>query len=126
MAVVATPLPDAKSLFGQRLREAREQAGLSNRQLAELLATSERGTDVWRSEVETLRRNLRRWQRGHNKPGADVVLAWARHCGVDPRSFSGEPRPVVNGPALEALAGALENMNEALMVAVRLVRETTP
>lgn len=80
-----------KRLFGERMRQARDLAGLTNREVAEQLAKSVPHTPPWYSEIDTLRRNLRRWLRGHNKPSADVVLDYARIVGVSPQFFhSGE------------------------------------
>lgn len=96
-----------KSLFGQRMREARDQAGLTNRQIAERLATSRPGSREWYSEIDTLRRNLRRWLNGRNKPGADVVIEYARICGVTPDYFHGRDTNVM-APLMSAIAALVD------------------
>lgn len=101
---------DEKRTFGERMREARDLAGLTNRQLAEQLAKSAPGTSEWYSEIETLRRNLRRWLNGRNKPGADIAIEYARICGVTPQFFhdgvAGEPD--ILAPLMRALEGIVD------------------
>ena len=92
-----------------RMREARDQAGLTNRQLAERLARSTPQTPEWFSEIDTLRRNLRRWLRGHNKPSADVVIEYARICGVSPDYFHGHaPDDGIVAPLMRALEAIVD------------------
>lgn len=98
-----------KLLFGERMREARDRAGLTNRQISERLAKSTPGTPEWYSEIDTLRRNLRRWLRGHNKPGADVLLDYARVVGVSPQFFHGDG------------SGAAEDLVAPLMRAIEAI-----
>lgn len=77
----------SKSLFGQRMHDARERSGLTNRQVAEAMAVSRHGSREWVTEIESLERNLRRWQRGKNMPGGDTVIEFARIVGVSPTYF---------------------------------------
>jgi transcriptional regulator with XRE-family HTH domain len=97
-----------KRLFGERMREARDKAGLTNREISERLAKSEPGTAEWYSEVATLRRNLRRWLRGHNRPGADVAIEYAEVCGVSPSYF--HTGVVTDEDVLTPLMRALEGV----------------
>lgn len=47
--------------FGKRLRDVRQQNGLTQKQLAEKIGSDERG--------------VRRYEAGERKPGLDVILA---------------------------------------------------
>lgn len=99
---------DEKQRFGERMREARDRAGLTNKQIAQALAKSAPGTSEWYSELDTLRRNLRRWLRGHNRPGADVAIEYADVCGVSPSFF--HTGVVTDEDVLTPLMRALEGV----------------
>lgn len=59
-----------------RMRRAREAAGLSKSELARRIGTSYM--------------TVHRVERGSNAPGADVLGAWALACGVSVDSLYGE------------------------------------
>lgn len=119
---------DEKLAFGERMREARDRAGLTNREISERLAKSEPGTAEWYSEVQTLRRNLRRWLRGHNRPGADVAIEYAAIVGVSPSFFhtgvvSDED---VLTPLMRALEGVIDKRVADRTQELRTIVETLP
>lgn len=119
---------DAKQAFGERMREARDRAGLKNRELSEKLAKSAPGTAEWHSEVATLRRNLRRWLRGHNRPGADVAIEYAAICGVSPSFFhTGVVQDDdVLTPLMRALEGVIDKAVADRASQLREIVETLP
>jgi transcriptional regulator with XRE-family HTH domain len=86
----------ARRRWGDLLRAARLRKGLSIRQLSERLAESAPLTPQWFAEVETLRRNIRRWENGKNTPRAAMVLRLAGLLDVSVGYFNGadnDPTP---------------------------------
>ena len=97
---------EAKQLFGRRMREAQTRAGLSNRQVAELMAESTPGTAEWFSETLTIARNLRRWKKGDVTPNAGTAIRFAEIVGCSPTFFS----TGVNDSILEPLMRAIDSL----------------
>jgi transcriptional regulator with XRE-family HTH domain len=62
--------------IGQRIKNAREQAGFSQERLA--------------VQIRTSRRNVLRWEGGHNTPRAEHIMAIARETGKSVEFFLGD------------------------------------
>jgi transcriptional regulator with XRE-family HTH domain len=62
--------------FGERLRELRQKAGLTQEQLA-----AQSGLSVW---------NIRNYEQSHREPYWSVVPRLAAALGVDCRAFTGQ------------------------------------
>src|SRR5215831_10628464 len=70
---------DEASWFGARLRELREQAGLTQQQLAEQCGVK------WEA--------VSRWERGTREPSWSHVVALAKALGVECTAFLEDPAP---------------------------------
>jgi transcriptional regulator with XRE-family HTH domain len=83
--------PNAAIWFGGRLRELREEAGLTRAALADLAGFSMRG--------------IEQWERGEREPSWGNVLALAEALGVDCLAFTAPPadrQPPGRGRPLKA------------------------
>ena len=85
--------------FGEKLRAARQRAGLTQRELA--------------ARVDARNNSVCNWEKGRNKPDADTIGALARALNVRADYFfDGEPTEELS--ELEfALHGALRALDEA-------------
>ena len=72
------------AFFGERLRQLREAASLTQQQLAESVGCT------WES--------ISRWERGTREPGWSQVLALAQALGVDCTAFTQEPSTEATEP----------------------------
>lgn len=59
---------EADARFGSLLRKARDDAGFTSKQLAELIYAERRTVD--------------RWMAGERRPNADIVVKWEEICGI--------------------------------------------
>jgi transcriptional regulator with XRE-family HTH domain len=75
---------------GAKLKQLREAKGLSARQVARAIATSEPGSDEYLGEIDRIQRTLRRCENGHNTPRGDFLLALLSALDADPASLEEE------------------------------------
>jgi len=110
MPLRGRPPRRGKFVANQRLREIREERGLSQAKLAELIGCSQ--ADIQRLET------------GHTQTTTEWQLRLAPHLGVDPRDVS----PLAAGPARPAEGGGLDAdiMRRAMAVARRWGRDEEP
>lgn len=84
----------AKKRLGRRIIQAREHAGLNQRQLAERLveklSKSDRGSGEFQRDVVSMQRNLRRYENGHNVPRGDLLMLIAAETETDAAHFTSE------------------------------------
>lgn len=81
---------EADAVFGARLKQARDDAGLSTLKLAEHLFLKRESVD--------------RYMRGERRPSRDLVARWEELCGLDPGSLVDEyDRLPPRGPAAKSM-----------------------
>jgi transcriptional regulator with XRE-family HTH domain len=77
MVLVTVEAPSGTAPFGDVLRDLRQKAGLSQRQLAMSLAEEAPWTEAWWDEIDRLCRSIRRWEKD-TIPRGDMMLKLAR------------------------------------------------
>jgi transcriptional regulator with XRE-family HTH domain len=93
-------------MLGHRITKAREDARLGKIDLTRRLAVRFHGPNPTYSQVEAIRKNLSRWEKG-TKPSVDSLIAIAEETGKPLRYF-------VDGDEDEEEHGAMEHDLEFL------------
>lgn len=98
--------------IGRRIVEAREAAGMNQRELAERLVRRRKNgiaeaSGEWHRCVVSMQRNLRRHENGHNSPRADVLIAIADETGTDLAHFAGDDDEDDSEQAMRRIAADL-------------------
>lgn len=94
------------------MREAQDRVGMSNRQVAERMAESRPGTPEWVAEIDTLRRNLRRWKSGDSTPSATTAIRFSDIVGVSPTYFSTGVSESILEPLMRAIDAIVDKRVE--------------
>lgn len=123
----ATPLQQQRR--GDRFKRAREGSGLSQRQLARRLAQNHlklaQGTEDYQRGVESLQRNLRRYEKGQNTPRGNLLVAIARELDTDPGALVDDDEEEAE-PLAHLMRGIdiLDDLKAALVAAADIAQRS--
>lgn len=89
---------------GARLKQLREEKGLSARQVARRMAKSEPGSEDYLGEIDRIQRTLRRCENGHNTPRGEFLVELLQALGAEAADLEDDENGHLRERAKEVVA----------------------